>query len=108
MEQNKSWQLRIIDQNEEDDDDEVVSFLLNVSATYSEFLRDGCAWTMAHAATLKQKLAIKIVFSLHHNVLGPPVLTPGAWQGSHCSNRVLVTGMTQPVKAGFDPHVSSS
>ena len=56
------------------------------------YLRDRSAQTVAHAATLRQKLQLKLSISPSHSMSkqGLPstsadTKTPGAWQGSHWS-----------------------
>ena len=63
------------------------------------YLRDGSAQTILHAATLGQKLQIKLSISPSHSILTSPStdpISPGAWQGSHWNANFSVTGMTQP------------
>ena len=69
------------------------------------YLRDGSAQTIVRAATLRQKLKIKLSTTPSHSNsdTGPTStsadpITPGAWQGSHGSANFEVTGMTQPRK----------
>ena len=46
----------------------VVSWLLNVQATCKVYLRDTSAQTNVCAATLRQKLQIKLAFSSRHSM----------------------------------------
>ena len=72
----------------------VVYWLRNVPVIMPVFLRDGSAQTIARAATLREKLQIKLAVSPSHSTLTPgqPVpalisITPGVWQGSHWSTK---------------------
>ena len=65
------------------------------------YLRDRSAQTIVRAATLRQKLQVKLPISPTHGVLTPgptspsdDPLTPDAWQGSHWSTSLEVKGMT--------------
>ena len=66
------------------------------------YLRDGSAQMILCAATLRQKLQIKLTQSQYTDTgLTSPSAdprTPGAWQGSHWSANFWVTGMTRPWK----------
>ena len=82
------------------------------------YLRDGSAQTILRAATLGQKLQVKLYTSPSHRTDTGPTspnadpITPGAWQGSHWSANFEVTGMTRPGKtpaqAGFEPRIIRS
>ena len=53
------------------------------------YLRDGSAWAILRAATLRYKLQINLSISVSHSILTPgqlvPALTPDELQGSHWS-----------------------
>ena len=85
------------------------------------YVMNGSAQTIVRAATLRQKLQIKVTFYLTKSQYidtGPTSpsadpITPGAWQGSHWSANFEVTGMTRPGKiptaqAGIEPRICRS
>ena len=90
------------------------------SQQHAGYLRDGSAQTIVRAATLRQKLQVKLSTSPSHSILTPgrPVpgadpITPGAWQSSHWSANFQVTGMTRPgniptAQAGIKPRTFGS
>ena len=91
-----------------DERDAVFCWLDNVQQHAS--VSQGRIRSILLAATLRQKLQVKLSTSPSHSILTPgrPVLQPpGAWQGSHCGASFEVTGMTRPGKippqVGFDP-----
>ena len=69
------------------------------------YLRDGSAQTILRAATLEIEVADPTFYltQSQYTDTGPTSpsadpITPGAWQGSHCSANFEVTGMTRPRK----------
>ena len=61
-------------------------WLLNLSATCKVYCRDWSAWTILPAATMKQKLQIKLAISSTHNFWPPGQLVSIRWP---CKTRHL-------------------
>ena len=71
-----------------------------------------CCHTEIEAADLTYYLTRSQYTDTGPTSLSADPITPGAWQGSHCSANFQVTGMTRPGKipsqAGFEPRIFRS
>ena len=88
----------------------VVSWLLRVPATGRVYLREGSASTMVRAATLRQKVHIKLAVSSAHSILTPGqgartlILQPQA--SDMVETRVNHLRVTDRTRQGSDPGIS--